>query len=42
MDLLGCPTLDVDKTIAVEMVVEEDLSKNSTWVRGGINKFPEY
>eukprot|EP01127_Copromyxa_protea_P017572 TRINITY_DN5379_c0_g1_i1.p1 TRINITY_DN5379_c0_g1~~TRINITY_DN5379_c0_g1_i1.p1 ORF type:complete len:804 (-),score=147.88 TRINITY_DN5379_c0_g1_i1:19-2430(-) len=35
VDLLGIPTMDSDKTITVELNVEEDLSKCSTWVKGG-------
>lgn len=35
VDLLGIPTIDSDKTITLEMSVDEDLSKNSSWVKGG-------
>lgn len=35
VDLLGIPTIDSDKTIAVEFKVEDDLSKTSSWVKGG-------
>jgi hypothetical protein len=32
---LGIPTVDSDKTITIELNVDEDLSKVSSWAKGG-------
>lgn len=40
VDLLGIPTMDSDKSVAVEIHVAEDLAAGSNYVKGGKTPSP--